>query len=77
LLDMLLGRGPEAARLDELIRDAAGGRGGALVIEGEPGVGKTALLEDATQRASRFSVLRVSGVESELASTLCPDDRAS
>jgi hypothetical protein len=34
---VLLGRGPEAGRLDELIRDAASGRGGALVIEGEPG----------------------------------------
>jgi hypothetical protein len=67
LLGVLLGRGPESSRLDELIRDAAGGRGGALVIEGEPGVGKTALLEDAAQRASRLSVLRVAGVESELA----------
>src|ERR1700722_16680466 len=63
---MLLGRGPETTRVDELIRDAAAGRGGALVIEGDPGVGKTALLEDAAQRASRLSVLRVAGVESEL-----------
>jgi DNA-binding CsgD family transcriptional regulator len=63
---MLLGRGPETTRLDELVRDAAAGRGGALVIEGDPGVGKTALLEDAAQRASRLSVLRVAGVESEL-----------
>jgi DNA-binding CsgD family transcriptional regulator len=63
---MLLGRGPETTRLDELIRDAAAGRGGALVIEGDPGVGKTALLEDAAQRASGLSVLRVAGVESEL-----------
>ena len=67
LLDVLLGRGPETARLEDLISDAAGGRGGALVIEGEPGVGKTALLEDAAQHAPRFSVLRVAGVESELA----------
>jgi DNA-binding CsgD family transcriptional regulator len=37
------------------------------VVEGEPGVGKTALLEDAAQRASQLSVLRVSGVQSELA----------
>jgi MoxR-like ATPase len=64
---MLLGRGPETTRLDELIRDAADGRGGALVIEGDPGVGKTALLEDAAQRASRLSVFRIAGVESELA----------
>jgi hypothetical protein len=39
---MLLGRGPETTRLDELVSEAAGGRGGALVIEGQPGVGKTA-----------------------------------
>ena len=64
---MLLGRGPETARLDELISEAAGGRGGALVLEGEPGVGKTALLEDAAARASRLGVLRVAGVQSELA----------
>jgi hypothetical protein len=63
----LLGRGPETARLDALIAGAAAGRGGALVVEGEPGVGKTALLADAAQRASRFRVLRVAGVESELA----------
>jgi len=63
---VLLGRGPETTRLDELIRAAAAGRGGALVIEGDPGVGKTALLEDAAQRASQLSVLRVAGVESEL-----------
>jgi DNA-binding CsgD family transcriptional regulator len=63
---VLLGRGPETTRLDELIRAAAAGRGGAVVIEGDPGVGKTALLEDAAQRASRLAVLRVAGVESEL-----------
>ena len=61
---MLLGRGPETTRLDTLISEAADGRGGALVIEGEPGLGKTTLLEDAAQRASRFSVLRVAGVQS-------------
>jgi len=64
---VLLGREPETTRLDELISAAAGGRGGALVVEGEPGVGKTALLEDAAQRASQLSVLRVAGVQSELA----------
>jgi AAA ATPase domain len=64
---MLLGRGPETTRLNELISEAAGGRGGALVLEGEPGVGKTALLEDAAGRASRLGVLRVAGVQSELA----------
>jgi DNA-binding CsgD family transcriptional regulator len=63
---MLLGRATETARLDALIRDAAAGRGGALVIEGAPGIGKTALIEDAAQRAAQLSVLRIAGVESEL-----------
>jgi DNA-binding CsgD family transcriptional regulator len=63
---MLLGRDPETARLNELISAAASGRGGALVVEGAPGVGKTALLEEAAQRASQLAVLRVSGVQSEL-----------
>ena len=69
---MLLGRGPETARLDELISAAAGGRGGALVVEGEPGVGKTALLEDAAQRASQLSVLRVAGVQCRAGRCLTP-----
>jgi predicted ATPase len=67
LFGVLLGRNPERTRLDNMIRAAIEGRGGALVLEGEPGVGKTALLEDAAQRAVQLSVLRVAGVESELA----------
>ena len=63
---MLLGRATETARLDGLIRDAGEGRGGALVVEGAPGIGKTALIEDAAQRAAQLSVLRIAGVESEL-----------
>jgi DNA-binding CsgD family transcriptional regulator len=67
MLDVLLGRAPETTRLAELIRDAESGHGGALVLEGEPGVGKSALLDEAADRAGRLTVLRVAGAESELA----------
>ena len=42
----LLGRQPEREVLDRLLEAARGGRGGVLVVHGEAGVGKTALLED-------------------------------
>ena len=41
----LLGREREREVLDRLLDGARGGRGGVLVVHGEPGVGKTALLE--------------------------------
>ena len=42
------------------------GRSGALVVRGEPGVGKTALLEYVLERASGCRVARASGVQSEM-----------
>ena len=48
-----------------LLADAAAGRCGALLVEGEPGVGKTTLLEAARSRAGGFTCLRAVGVESE------------
>jgi predicted ATPase len=44
---MLLGRAAERARIGALLEAAQASRSGALVIRGEPGIGKTALLEDA------------------------------
>ena len=44
---MLYGRDPERARLGALLEDARESRSGVLVIRGEAGVGKSALLEDA------------------------------
>lgn len=49
----LVGRTTELARLDELIADALGGIGHAVLVEGEPGIGRTALLAAARDRAER------------------------
>jgi len=61
---MLHGRSAETARLDELLAAAREGRSGALVIRGEAGVGKTALLDYAAAAAG-MRVLRGTGIESE------------
>jgi DNA-binding CsgD family transcriptional regulator len=63
---MLLGRGPERAALSQLLDEARAGRTGVLVIRGEAGVGKTALLESAVESASGLRVARLAGVESEM-----------
>src|SRR5882724_6204760 len=63
---MLLGRLPERAALSQLLDAARAGRSGVLVLRGEPGVGKTALLESAIESAAGLRVARVAGVESEM-----------
>ena len=63
---MLAGRGSECARLDQPLEDARLGRSGVLVLRGEPGIGKSALLEYAAERADGCRVLRASGVEWEM-----------
>lgn len=62
----LVGRGREFAQLDAFVR-AATGTGGVLLLTGEAGMGKSALLEAATGTARRNGarVLRASGVEFE------------
>ena len=62
----LLGRERERADLDRLVESARAGSGGALVVHGEPGVGKTALLDDALERATTVRVVRAAGVEGEM-----------
>ena len=64
--EKLRGRSDERAALDALLASARAGRSGALVLRGEGGIGKTALLEYAVESASDFRVLRVAGVESEM-----------
>jgi hypothetical protein len=62
----LVGRHDEVARVDALL-DRVRDRGGALVIRGEPGIGKSALLDTARDRASSLGArtLQTVGVESE------------
>src|SRR5246127_4153650 len=63
---MLLDRLPERAALSGLLEAARAGRSGVLVVRGEPGVGKTALLDWAVESAAARRVVRVAGVESEM-----------
>src|ERR1700744_3254179 len=62
----LLGRQRQRVALDRLLETARGGRGGALVLQGEPGVGKTALLEYAGEAGRDFRVFQTVGVEGEM-----------
>ncbi|MFI6585476.1 AAA family ATPase [Embleya sp. NPDC050493] len=62
---MLHGRTPHTAALDALLRDAAGGHGGAIVLVGDIGSGKSALLDAAAETGARVRILRGAGVESE------------
>jgi DNA-binding NarL/FixJ family response regulator len=62
----LQGRRSERAALDELLDRARAGRSGVLVMRGEAGIGKTALLEAALREARGFRVAWVCGVESEM-----------
>src|SRR5947209_13387760 len=61
----LIGRERERAAIDRLLDDATGGKSGVLVIRGEAGIGKSALVEYAAQRAEGMIVLRAVGVEAE------------
>lgn len=62
---MLYGRSSEVSALDEVIAQARHGCGGAVVLRGEAGAGKTALLDAAAARGEAMRVLRTGGVESE------------
>ncbi len=67
-MEGLLGRGEERGRLDQLLDGARGGLSGVLVLRGEPGVGKTALLDyaQAAAAAADLQVIRIDGVETEM-----------
>jgi AAA ATPase-like protein len=62
----LLGRERQCVALDRLLEAARGGHGGVLVVYGEPGVGKTALLEYAGEAGREFRVVQTVGVEGEM-----------
>jgi ABC-type transport system involved in cytochrome c biogenesis ATPase subunit len=59
----LSGRRSECAALDALLDQVRGGRSAVLVMRGEAGIGKTALLRYVTDRAAGFTVARCMGVE--------------
>ncbi len=65
---MLTGREAEQRRIDELLEQAAAGSSGVLVLRGDPGIGKTALIDYAASRAGHYGsmrVLRATGIEAE------------
>jgi DNA-binding CsgD family transcriptional regulator len=62
---MLYGRDAERSRVGRLLEDARESRSGVLILRGEPGVGKSALLEEARAQAADMRVLGSRGVESE------------
>ena len=61
----LLGRQAECHHLDEILTGAKRGRAGALLIVGEPGIGKSTLLEHARGRSNGMTVLTTCGNEAE------------
>src|SRR3954447_5280361 len=62
----LLGRRSETATLDQLLEAVRAGESRALAIRGDPGVGKTALLEYVAEHASGCRVARAAGVQGEM-----------
>src|SRR5215468_5137426 len=62
----LVDRQRERAALDSLLEDLRSGRGRALVVRGEAGVGKSALLEYVAEAAADMPVARTAGAESEM-----------
>ena len=62
---MLRGRRDECAMFDELLDGARAGRSGALLVRGDAGGGKTALLEYVIASAAGLGVVRAVGIESE------------
>jgi DNA-binding CsgD family transcriptional regulator len=63
---LLLGRDEECALLEGLIADVRRGESRSLVVRGEAGIGKTALLQHLLESASDLNAVRATGVESEM-----------
>jgi DNA-binding CsgD family transcriptional regulator/tetratricopeptide (TPR) repeat protein len=63
----LFGRARECRALDELLSAVRGGHARALVLRGDAGIGKTALLHHVLDAADGFRIVRANGVESEMA----------
>lgn len=63
---LLRGRHVECAQVEDLLNQARAGRSGVMVVRGDAGIGKTALLDYAVGAAHDFQVARASGVQSEM-----------
>jgi len=63
---LLRGRREECAALDRRLQRIAVGQSAVLVLRGEPGAGKTALLEYVAERALECRIVRAAGVQSEM-----------
>jgi DNA-binding CsgD family transcriptional regulator len=63
---VLRGRRHECEALDRLLTGLRDGRSGVLVVRGDAGVGKTALLDYAVERADALGVVRGAGIDSEM-----------
>ena len=61
----LIGRERNCGEIDRLLRNARRGESRSLVVRGEPGICKTALLDYAARRAGAATVLRAAGVDAE------------
>ncbi len=61
----LIGRERECGEIERLLRGARHGESCSLVVRGEPGIGKTALLDYAARRAGAVTVLRAAGADAE------------
>ena len=62
---MLLGRESERLALERLLAEAREGKSGVLALVGEPGIGKTTLLDHTAEAAEGMQILRARGVEAE------------
>ncbi|MGW2347315.1 ATP-binding protein [Actinacidiphila glaucinigra] len=62
----LQGRDRELAALERVVATAQAGSSAVLVVRGQAGIGKTALLDHAAGRADGFRIISVAGIESEM-----------
>src|SRR6201995_6174138 len=70
-----LDRARERERLDSVLAHASDGRSAVLVIHGEPGIGKTALLRYAARQASGLRVAEIEGIQAEMELAFAGIDR--
>ena len=72
--EVLLGRDAEQKIIRDLLRRAQLGTGGVVLVEGEPGIGKSGLLRDATDEAAELGFSLATGAADQLAQAIpfCP-----